>query len=304
MALQVNDILMDVSYVLVEPVVNTTASGAISSGSQIVTPASMEGIYVDAKLVIGTRSQSVQEVVTVTAVTATTFTAVFANAHSGTPEIKGATFPKGQSDHTLFTQSEMLTYLSEAQSDFLLKVRPIYNTDAPSFTIGDQNYTQPSDCIRIERISIAGKDLLNISQADLDKWISGWSSQANGTPLRWFQDMIDTEEYGLHPKPDAGSTGDLWYSQRSPFSLVLDDNLFIHEVFGHYLKYGVLARAFSKDGEQRDPRRADYCARRFAMGVVISLRYMDVSGLHVSESPPSPGFSRFQIPPASTEGGA
>jgi len=73
--------------------VNTTVSSAISSGSQVVTPASMANIYVGQKLVVdGTGIGDNGEMVTVTAITSTTFTAVFATSHSvasGNITVKG-----------------------------------------------------------------------------------------------------------------------------------------------------------------------------------------------------------------------
>lgn len=60
----------------------TTSSTAVTSGSTVITPASMYGIHVGDQLLVDTGGSA--EVVTVTAVTNTTFTAVFANAHSGT----------------------------------------------------------------------------------------------------------------------------------------------------------------------------------------------------------------------------
>ncbi len=58
--------------------INTTLGTTIVAGSQTVTPVSMSGIYAGRTLSIGGTSESVL----VTAVTATTFTATFLNAHS------------------------------------------------------------------------------------------------------------------------------------------------------------------------------------------------------------------------------
>ena len=55
------------------------------TGTRTVTPASMTDIYVGSVLLIDVSTP--QETVTVTAITATTFTAVFANSHSGSVAI-------------------------------------------------------------------------------------------------------------------------------------------------------------------------------------------------------------------------
>lgn len=65
--------------------VNTTLGTTIAAGTRTVTPGSMANIYVGQQLVIG---GSVSEMVTVTAVTTTTFTAVFAQAHNNTDTVQ------------------------------------------------------------------------------------------------------------------------------------------------------------------------------------------------------------------------
>ncbi|HZU01526.1 MAG TPA: hypothetical protein VFA10_17795 [Ktedonobacteraceae bacterium] len=63
--------------------VNTTSSTTITAGSNVVvTPASMNGIYVGQKLNFANGTGTAETVV-VTATTSTTFTATFVNNHSG-----------------------------------------------------------------------------------------------------------------------------------------------------------------------------------------------------------------------------
>jgi hypothetical protein len=70
-----------------ENAIDTTTTTTISAGSQVVTPASMTGIYVGQRLIIDSGA-STSESVVVTAVTASTFTATFANSYSGTTTIQ------------------------------------------------------------------------------------------------------------------------------------------------------------------------------------------------------------------------
>jgi len=75
--------------------VNTTIALATAAGSVAVTPASMAGITTSTVLTIDTGT--VQELVTPSAVTATTFTATFANAHPVTTQVKGILSTSGAS---------------------------------------------------------------------------------------------------------------------------------------------------------------------------------------------------------------
>ena len=60
---------------------STTLTGAVTAGTQTVTPAAMTGISVGTSLAIDTGTAF--EMVTPTATTASTFTAVFAKSHAG-----------------------------------------------------------------------------------------------------------------------------------------------------------------------------------------------------------------------------
>lgn len=60
----------------------TTVAGAITAGSQTVTPASMAGIAITTVLAVVDADGTASEAVTVTGVTGTTFTATFLDAHA------------------------------------------------------------------------------------------------------------------------------------------------------------------------------------------------------------------------------
>lgn len=75
-----------VGIVLAYPV-NTTVAANIAAGSATVTPASMIGIVANMQLTID--SGNLQEIVTVASITSTTFTATFANAHTGPTTVQG-----------------------------------------------------------------------------------------------------------------------------------------------------------------------------------------------------------------------
>lgn len=60
---------------------NSSVAASISTGSQVVTPASMAGIKVGSQVLVDTGTN--QETVVVTATTSTTFTATFAKSHTG-----------------------------------------------------------------------------------------------------------------------------------------------------------------------------------------------------------------------------
>lgn len=291
----VENLLEDVSLALIEVVVNTILGTVVNLvGFQSVTPASMVGIYPGAYLLVDVGS--VQEQVTVTAVTATSFTAYFVSPHAVNAIVAGATFSSGATDHPLFTQNEMLAYLAEVQNEFLLKTRCIFGvtgtfSEPANLALAAQTrfYAQPDVAIRVERVAriIPNSpqpimDLYDTTQSDLDMDNYAWGAGSD-VPMKWFRDQIDTSKFGLEPMPNVNGFLELWYSKRGPVgnqnAFFLSATLLIPDVMVHYLKYGVLARAWSKDGESRDPLRSEYCKKRFEFGVMVVQRFMEGIGL-------------------------
>ena len=84
------------TYSITSVPVNTTAPTAVTSGSTVITPASMVGIYAKQCLYVY-GATGTPEYVNVASVASTTFTATFQNAHSGTYNItSGAASVGGQ----------------------------------------------------------------------------------------------------------------------------------------------------------------------------------------------------------------
>lgn len=266
--------LLDVSYSLVEDVVNTQVNpnGAdLIPGTQAVAPGSMLAIYPGAQLVVG---GTTPEVITVISIGPTTFTATFANAHTKTDPLYGATFPSGQNETIpLWTQAEMLSYLAGAQNSFLLNVRPIYTTAQQAMTVGKFIYPAPADAIRMERISIidtsptppTAYELWNDTQNSLDWQAPDWQEDTTQpTPTFWVQDKVGNQNFGVAPPPQVGCTATIYYAQRGGNLSWLTPYL-IPDCLVFALKWRVLALALSKDGEMRDTQRAQFAQRWFEM---------------------------------------
>lgn len=269
------DVLLDVSLVLIEKIVNTTLGTAVvAPGSQAINPPSMVGIAVGVVIAVD-RGTANQEAVAVTAVTGTSFTATFANVHLSTAAVVGATFTSG-----LFTQQEMLGYLLQAENDFLLKTRSVYGVAQQNLVTGapGRYYPQPANAIRIEHVSSNGHSWADTSQLMLDLNNQNWQSESSSDdPKAWFQDEIALERFGIYPLVQVpGVVAELWFSIKDLIDpLGFLTSFVLPDIFAQvYLKYGVLARAFAKDGEQRDDMRSKYCAKRFEFGVFLARSFV------------------------------
>lgn len=296
------DILQAVSFALVEPVVSMNLSGAVIGGTaSTVGVTSTVGLYPGALLLIN-RGGATQEVITVTAVGTNSIVAFFYKSHSIGEAVAGATFPSGQLDHPLFSTAEMLGYLLDVENDFLLKTRCIYSVQADIALLNNTRfYPRPNDAVRIERIALSDgtTELKNTTQQNQDIYDYGWEPESTSdlSSLRWFEDSIGGNRFGISPLSDIGGKVDLWYSQKDVNALGIDSTLLIPDVCVHYIKYGVLALAFKKDGENRDEFRAKYCQARFDLGVKLTSHFM--KGIEVllgDEQEQEIEFQRLAVP--------
>jgi hypothetical protein len=275
-----NDLLTDVSFALVEQVVNTILGSPVVPGINTITPPSMVGIYPGCQLIARASSAdapgTVDEVVIVTSTTATTFTASYLQNHVATDALQGPTFSSGQLDHPLFTQPEMFKYAEDVQNDFMLRVRPIYAVATVNLTTNQPTYPTPVDAIQVERIAIAGRELNNVAQSDIDWLDPAWMRLSVPQVDAWYQDNLGLQTFGVAPPPQTNLTAELLYSQKTPIStlLTLLSPFLIPDIMVFILKYGILARAWSKDGEQKDLARAAACQQTYDMFVMISQKFL------------------------------
>jgi hypothetical protein len=273
-------LLCEVSLALLEPIVQTTLTQNVLTGSQTVTVASTNNMYVGALLVIGNYTAN-QEVVTITAVNVgVSFTAVFANTHSNTDPIITATFPtQAIAGDPFFTQAEMLSYLSRAQNEFLARVPCIFQRFTQNLIANQYLQVTPSTTIEINRVAISNAGVLTrlyeTSQEELTMQDRNWESETPTTPLAYFEDRTGVYGWGVKPIPDLPYTVELLCAIRDSDSLLLTDGFLIPDLFLHIVKYKTLAYSYSKDGEMRNPEMESYCSMRFERGLLAVQRWME-----------------------------
>ena len=276
----VNDLLTDVSFALVEPVVSTILNTpVVVAGINTITPLSMVGICAGSEMIIRSSvldaPNQPDEAVLVTSTTATTYTASFLYPHVATDAVQGAMFPSGQLDHPLFNQQEMFKYVIDVQNDFLLKVKPLYVVGTVNLTTNQPTYPVPTDSIQIERIAVEGRELYNVAQSDVD-WVDPAWMQLSIKVDSWYQDNLNFATFGISPPPPTNLVAELFYSQKLPLNTTITvlSPLLVPDVMVWILKYGILARAWSKDGEQRDLARAAAAQQIYDMFVLVSQKFL------------------------------
>ena len=351
----VGSILAEVSLHLLEPLADTQlVADNPGTGVQTASVASMVGIYVGALLVVDTGGVN-QEIVTVTATGAASFTANFANPHLAGTVILTATFPSQQPTDPIFTQSEMLGYLARAQNEFLVQVPSIFQLFVQNLAPGVIYQSTPATAIELNRVAIcnpavaitsltrmanvvtavtasphglvAGSKFLvlgtvaspltdatfagvfqvtaitnsttftypqiaanssstggviglwtrmyEVSQEELTLSDRSWMSEAKPVPTAFFEDRSGVYKWGVGGLPQSNFPVELLASVRGPDTLTLTDGFLLPDPVLHFIKYKTLEFAWSKDGVQANSQMAQYCKRRFDMGVVAVQRWLE-----------------------------
>lgn len=162
---QVADLLVEISSHLVEPYLVTPLTAPVlaapAPGPSTVIPITAAlplttYLYPGALVVLGWQSGlSTTEVVTVISVFAAYFVANTTAAHSPGEQVLCPTFPTQQPTDPIFTQSEIVGYIAQAQNEFLTKVPLIFQLfPLQSLSVGQTYQTLPPTAIELERVAV------------------------------------------------------------------------------------------------------------------------------------------------------
>jgi hypothetical protein len=113
------------------------------------------------------------------------------------------------------------------------------------------------------------------SQEQLTMRDPSWQANPSSLPpTSWYEDRTGVYQWGVAPVPRGNYFAEILTSQRDSETLALTDGFLLPDIFIPYVKYGVLAAAWSKDGEQRSPTLARFCQSRFDFGVMLAERFL------------------------------
>src|ERR1700735_1933724 len=92
------------------------------------------------------------------------------------------------------------------------------------------------------------------------------------TSLRsWYEDRSGIYQYGLGGRPASNFPVEVLCSVRDSDSLAMTDGFLVPDVMLHAVRWLALHYCLAKDGEQRDPARAQYCKMRYDK-IVMAVR--------------------------------
>ena len=171
----------------------------------------------------------------------------------------------------LWSVTEVIDYINIVMDDFIRQTQITKQTDPITVVGGTRSYAEPADSMSIDRIDFNLRALrrTNVGFLDLDnrKWRT-----LSGTPSQYHQDMLPNKTFELDRAPLAAQAG-LFINVLStlyPAAVTTGtDNLTVPDYAVLYIKFGVLDKMLSKQGEAQDLAKAKYCKARFDFGVSL-----------------------------------
>lgn len=180
---------------------------------------------------------------------------------------------------SLWTQEEVLNYLNQRIVRFLMETGLIQTRTTVAVSAGVSDVSLPSDNVELRRVAWnSGSSVSVLTRIDtmaLDYGSVGWQA-ASGVPYAYIEEPQDPLNIQLVPNPTLGGTVDILYV-RAPTAITSTCvNLPVPSFLTPYVKYGVMADMFMKQGEANDPDRAEYCESRFTEGVQVTKGFLGV----------------------------
>lgn len=181
----------------------------------------------------------------------------------------------------VYSENDALADLGDAISEFLQETGIIRNYVDISVSAGSGEVAVPDETIKVLEAYWNHRYLYPTHGKMVDEGDPLWTL-SDGQPEQWREDELSANGIELIPNPDSSGTLRVFGSvQPSSSQPSITGNIsLVPDSFAVYLKYRVLAKIFSVDGEARDLQRAAYCKARMQEAVNIGKAIMgeDIDG--------------------------
>lgn len=184
------------------------------------------------------------------------------------PPDGGVTWPSG-----LWSANEVISYLDQRQNRFLKDTHFQFGIANITATQGQELYDLPDDWINTIRVLWIAPDGTTTELPRSDVWeadygIPTWS-YVQGTP-KIFYDGGKPITIRIMPIPDTNGTLQVHYVPYAALLTGAGEIFTLPDEFVPPVKYGALADMFTKVGRANDPVRAEYCDKRYQLGIEIA----------------------------------
>lgn len=181
----------------------------------------------------------------------------------------------------LWTENEVLNYLRERISRFLMETRVVVDREVLTSVVGQSSYDLSPTLAELRRVELGGNALVPLDYWSADNGIVGWQNTP-AAPYAFIEDPLQPLNVELVPTPSVGQTGSYDYIKSSPLDPPSETDstekiaglgnyhLRLPAIFSWAIKYGVMADMLNKEGEANDPERGQYCEQRYQEGVELA----------------------------------
>lgn len=176
----------------------------------------------------------------------------------------------------LWTSNEVLNYMRERISKFLVETGLMIDRASMPMIAGTSSYNLASTLAELRRVGVDNRGLTTCDYWEQDHGTPGWQF-LSGVPTGYLVSPLDQLTIQLDPIPIANGTINYHYIRSTPFEdpatseqSIYDFVLRLPANFAWAIKYGVMADMFSKEGEANDPQRAEYCEQRWQEGIELA----------------------------------
>lgn len=186
-------------------------------------------------------------------------------------------------DGTYWSPTEVVTWLNDAQSDFASRTLSVRESTTIPLTTGTAVYTLPSKTIRVLRVTHNGRPLYRENEPRLDRLIPNWMSSTPGAPSSYLHGLEGSTKLRLYPAPDSTAAtnplGVIVAKTPADFPPVGDPghDTAVSEVpveYHHALVLYALTKAYLKDGDNRNPEKANIFWQQYMDQVELATDYV------------------------------
>lgn len=175
----------------------------------------------------------------------------------------------------LWTRDEVLAYINERQDHFVKQTHIRVEKATIPILTGVYRYDLPDDWVSTIRVywnpdglGLPHKPLVRSDSWEADHGIPNWTTQ--GVPKLYMDGDVPTLTIQVAPVPiEDGSIEVIYVANCDPVNGNGVDFTVVDE-FMPIIKYGVMADMLSKVGRAQDMKRAEYCEKRYQMGIEIA----------------------------------
>lgn len=185
------------------------------------------------------------------------------------PPDGGISMPSG-----LWTPEELRDRANERQNRFLKRTQILVGVAEIPATAGVFRYALPGDWLTTMSVVWRGSDaivreLVRSDSFEADHGMQDWTVERD-TPQLYMDEDSPLLTIQIAPAPLVDGTLEILYIPQGALLTGNGELLTVPDEYAHAIKYGTLADLFGKDGRGKNPEKAAYCERRFALAQEVA----------------------------------